>query len=114
MLNRFANLTVAVALPALLALALTSPVRVPAQTGDEVKPSDTAAFYKSKCFACHGPKAEKRFDPAVPEEQMVEAILKGKKAEKPPNMPSYEPKGVAADDAKALIAYMKQLKASGD
>ena len=57
----------------------------PAQ-GD-AQPSDSAAFYKSKCVACHGQKAEKKFDPALTEEQQIEAILKGKKVEKPPHMP---------------------------
>jgi hypothetical protein len=59
---------------------------------------------------CHGAKAEKKFDPALTEDQMLEAVLKGKKAEKPPHMPAYEPKGVTADDAKALIAHMKKLR----
>jgi mono/diheme cytochrome c family protein len=78
----------------------------------EVQPSDTAAYYKAKCGACHGQKAEKKFDVAMPEDQMVEAILKGKKLEKPPNMPGFEAKGVNAEQAKAMVAYMKQLKES--
>jgi hypothetical protein len=36
--------------------------------------------------------------------------MKGKKVEKPPNMPAFEDKGVTADQAKALITLMKQLK----
>jgi mono/diheme cytochrome c family protein len=78
--------------------------------GTDPSPSDPAAFFKAKCVACHGQKAEKRFDPALPEADLVNAILAGKKAEKPPNMPSYEAKGVNADQAKALVNYMKQLK----
>ena len=78
----------------------------------EVQASDPAAFYKAKCLACHGAKAEKKFDAALPEDQMAEAILKGKKIEKPPHMPAYEPKGVSPDQAKALIEYMKQLKSA--
>ena len=84
---------------------------VPLQGGDP-QPSDPAAYYKVKCVACHGQKAEKKFDPSISEDQMVESVLKGKKAEKPPNMPGFEAKGVSADQAKALIAYMKQLKAA--
>jgi len=42
---------------------------------------------------------------------MVQAILKGKKGEKPPNMPAFEEKGITADQAKELVALMKQLKA---
>jgi hypothetical protein len=35
---------------------------------------------------------------------------KGKKAEKPPNMPAYGEKGVTEDQATALVAYMKSIK----
>jgi mono/diheme cytochrome c family protein len=78
--------------------------------GTDPDPNDAAAYYKSKCVACHGQKADKRFDATMAEDQMVEAILKGKKGEKPPNMPGYEAKGVNGDQAKALVNYMKQLK----
>ena len=78
----------------------------------EVQPSDPAAYYKAKCVACHGPKAEKKFDPALTDEQYIDAILKCKKPEKPPNMPAYGEKGVTADQAKALLDYMKQLRSS--
>jgi len=77
----------------------------------DVQAPDPGEYYKTKCVACHGKKAEKKFDASIPEEQMVEIILKGKKAEKPPHMPGYGDKGVTSDQAKALIAYMKQLKA---
>jgi mono/diheme cytochrome c family protein len=79
---------------------------------DEAQPSDSAAFYKAKCVACHGPKAEKRFDVSLTDEQYVDAILKGKKPEKPPNMPAYGEKGVTAEQAKALLAHMKQLRST--
>jgi len=78
----------------------------------EVQPSDTAAFYKAKCVACHGQKAEKKFDATLTEEQQLDAILKGKKPEKPPNMPAYGEKGVTAEQAKALLEHMKQLRAA--
>ena len=72
---------------------------------------DVEAMYKTnKCNVCHGAKAEKKFDATKPDDQLVEAILKGKKAEKPPNMPAFEEKGITADQAKALVAYMKSLK----
>lgn len=83
---------------------------VPAQ-GD-VQPSDPAAYYKAKCVACHGPKAEKKFDTSLTDEQLTDAILKGKKPEKPPNMPAYGDKGVTAEQAKGLLDYMKQLKSA--
>ena len=78
----------------------------------EAQPSDPAAYYKAKCVACHGQKAEKRFDASLPDEQYVEVILKGKKPEKPPNMPAYGEKGVTEDQARALLAYMKQLRSA--
>jgi mono/diheme cytochrome c family protein len=76
----------------------------------EVQASDAAAFYKSKCVACHGPKAEKKFDSSLPDEQLVEFVMKGKKPEKPPNMPAYGDKGVTLEQAKGLVDFMKQLK----
>ena len=83
-----------------------------AQT-DGVKFTDTAQYYKdAKCLACHGPKAEKKFNTALKDEELIDAILKGKKPEKPPNMPAYEPKGLDAEKAKALVEYMKQLKST--
>ena len=82
-------------------------VSVRARSADDF---DAAATYKTKCFACHGAKAEKKWDSTHPEDQMVDSILKGKKAEKPPNMPGFAEKGINADQAKALIAYMKSIK----
>lgn len=78
----------------------------------EMQASDPAAFYKAKCVACHGQKAEKKFDSTLTDQQLVDIVLKGKKPEKPPNMPGYGDKGVTADQAKALVDYMKQLKAA--
>ena len=75
-------------------------------------PYDAAAFYKGKCVACHGKKAEKKFDATLADDALVDIVLKGKKAAKPPHMPGYAEKGVTADQAKALVAYMKQLKAT--
>jgi hypothetical protein len=46
------------------------------------------------------------------DDELVAIVLKGKKAEKPPHMPGYEEKGVTADQAKALVAHMKELKAA--
>src|SRR6202165_2766928 len=71
---------------------------------------DAAGTYKAKCFACHGAKAEKKWDSTRADDQMADSILKGKKAEKPPNMPAFEDKGITADQAKALVAYMKSIK----
>lgn len=90
---------------ALLALILLTPASAPVRAaGDDFDPS---AVYKSKCMMCHGPKAEKKFDVAKPDAQLVDAILKGKDGT--PKMPAYE-KTINADQAKALVAYMKSLK----
>ena len=107
-MNRIRN--TAIALTALFLLSMIFLTAAPAQT--EVKPSDTAAFYTAKCVMCHGKKAEKKFNASLTDDQMLEAIMKGKKGEKPPNMPAYGEKGATEDDAKALLAHMKQLRAA--
>lgn len=78
----------------------------PARTTDD----DTAALYKTKCFACHGATAEKKFDATKADDEVIQIVLKGKKAEKPPNMPAFEEKGITADQAKGLVAFMKSQK----
>jgi len=93
-------------------LALVSMVSGTAQT-DAVKFTDAASYYKdAKCAVCHGQKAEKKFSADLKEEELVEIVLKGKKPEKPPNMPAYEAKGLTAEQAKAMVVYMKELKAT--
>ena len=71
---------------------------------------DAATIYKGKCVACHGAAAEKRFDATLADADLVQIMLKGKKAVKPPNMPGYEEKGITEDQAKLLVAYMKSTK----
>src|SRR5262245_25372700 len=71
---------------------------------------EASATYKSKCAMCHGQQAEKKFDATIADDDLVQIVLKGKKAEKPPNMPGYEEKGMTADQAKALVTFMKSLK----
>ena len=71
---------------------------------------DVAALYKTKCVACHGATAEKKFDPTMADADLAQVVLKGKKMEKPPNMPAYEEKGITEDQAKALVTFMKTLK----
>ena len=73
-------------------------------------PDVAAATYTTKCVACHGAKAEKKFDATIAEDEMVKIVMTGKKMEKPPNMPAYSEKGITEDQAKALVAYMKSLK----
>jgi Cytochrome C oxidase, cbb3-type, subunit III len=95
------------ALPILATFAINSVVAHPAE---DVAASDPAATYVAKCKMCHGPKAEKFFDLAKKDEEMSEIILKGKKAEKPPNMPAFDSKGIDADQAKALVALMRTFR----
>jgi len=75
-------------------------------------PFDAAATFKTKCVACHGQKAEKKFDSTLPDADLVDIVMKGKKPEKPPNMPAYGEKGVTGDQAKALVDQMKLLKST--
>ncbi|HMT06514.1 MAG TPA: cytochrome c [Pyrinomonadaceae bacterium] len=75
-------------------------------------PEDAAAVYKAKCAMCHTPAATKFYDPARPEAEQVEAILNGKKGEKPPFMPAYKDKGIDEAGAKALVEYMKGLRSA--
>jgi mono/diheme cytochrome c family protein len=91
-----------------MALAALSIVSVGARTNSNE--FDAAATYKSKCVSCHGAKAEKKFDPAKSDDDHIQIIMKGKKAEKPPNMPGYGDKGVTAEQAKALLDHMKSLR----
>ena len=84
---------------------ITAAARVPNQ-----EQFDAAATFKAKCVACHGAAAEKKFDATLPETDLVQFVLKGKKLEKPPNMPAYGEKGITEEQAKALVAHMKSLK----
>jgi mono/diheme cytochrome c family protein len=110
--NRLKKLTIAlIALPLLAIMLLNSAsVRTGATAEETAEAQDAATVYKTKCTICHGAKAEKKFDPAIPEDQLVEIVLKGKKGEKPPYMPAYETKGVSPEQAKAFVTYMKELK----
>ncbi|HEY0730743.1 MAG TPA: cytochrome c [Pyrinomonadaceae bacterium] len=96
------TVTIALVLGMLAVVSAESPAQ---------EPSDTAAYYKAKCVMCHGKKAEKKFDTALPDDKLVEIVLQGKQAEKPPHMPGYAAKGVTAEQAKAFVEHMKQLRA---
>jgi mono/diheme cytochrome c family protein len=82
-------------------------VSVPARTATD---DETAALYKTKCYACHGATAEKKFDATKADDDLIQVVMKGKKLEKPPNMPGFEEKGITADQARALVAFMKSQK----
>jgi len=96
---------------AMVAAFFTAVVMVSASSRTETQDQfDAAATYKAKCVACHGPTAGKKFDVAKPDADHTQAVLKGKKLEKPPNMPGYEEKGISEDQAKALVAYMRSIQ----
>jgi mono/diheme cytochrome c family protein len=90
-------------LTAMALLIFSAPARTATQ-------DDIGALYKSKCVACHGATAEKKFDATKGDDDLIQIVLKGKKLEKPPNMPAYEEKGITAEQAKALVAWMKSQK----
>lgn len=71
---------------------------------------EPAPFYKKNCAECHGSDAEKKFEPALPESQLIDAILNGEKLETPPDMPAFVEKGINEQRAKALLDYMKSLR----
>ena len=102
---RIMTLTVAALFTAVVMVSAASPT----EGGEQF---DAGATYKSKCVACHGQKAEKKFDASLPDQQLVDIVMKGKKPEKPPNMPAYGEKGVTPEQAKALVDHMKQLKSA--
>ncbi|MGQ0762110.1 MAG: c-type cytochrome [Acidobacteriota bacterium] len=81
-------------------------VATPARATDE----ETATLYNTKCKACHGAAAEKKFDATKADDVLIQVTLDGKDAEKPPNMPAYKDKGMTPEQAKALVAHMKSLK----
>ena len=105
-LNRVKFFAVTLFILPLAALAIlnTKPL------GTIVNAADAAETYKTKCAMCHSPKADKGFDPAKTDEELVEIIMKGKKGEKPPFMPGFEAKGMTAEQAKELVTFMKCLR----
>ena len=104
---RIMTLTVTVA--ALFTTVVMVSAASPTEGGEQF---DAGATYKSKCVACHGQKAEKKFDASLPDQQLIDIVMKGKKPEKPPNMPAYGEKGITPEQAKALVEHMKQLKSA--
>jgi cytochrome c5 len=81
-------------------------VSTPARATDD----DTATLYNTKCKMCHGATAEKKMDKTKADDLLIQVVLDGKTAEKPPNMPAFKEKGITPDQAKALVGYMKSLQ----
>jgi mono/diheme cytochrome c family protein len=99
-----------IAICILTLLGFTAFISGLAQSGREKQAFDQVAFYKNNCVGCHGSKAQKKFNPDLPEGQMVDAILNGLPMETPPDMPAFAKKGINEERAKAIIAYMKSLR----
>jgi mono/diheme cytochrome c family protein len=97
-------------LATIVALLVTGLTLISAAARANQDQFDAAATFKAKCVACHGAAAEKKFDATIPDADLVQIVLNGKKPEKPPNMPAYADKGITEDQAKALVAHMKSLK----
>lgn len=106
-ITRLVNVAVALVGASLLVVFMLVSVAARSDVDDQF---DAAGTYKAKCVACHGAAADKRYDKTKADEPLIEAIMKGKKSEKPPNMPAYEEKGVTAEQAKALLDYMKSVR----
>ena len=81
-----------------------------AEAKDEVHAFRVDATDKKNCLECHGTAAGKKFNPDLPESQMIDSILNGAKAEGSRDMPAYSEKGIDEPKAKALIIYMKSIR----
>jgi len=101
-MKKFAAVLIGVPLVATLLM-----VSVPARSASD---DDVAALYNTKCKMCHGATAEKKMDKTKADDALVQVVLDGKTAEKPPNMPAFKEKGITPEQAKALVDYMKSLK----
>jgi hypothetical protein len=105
-LNQWKATAIALVILPLFALSLAGSTAVPTTSAQDF---DAATAFKAKCAMCHGADASKKFDATLADEALVQIVLKGKDAA-PIKMPSYEAKGVTADQAKAMVAFMKSLK----
>ena len=103
-ISKLAVLIVFVGVIAILALTQVE------RSASAVAADDETTIYKAKCAMCHGQKSEKAFNPEITDEDMVKAILEGKKGEKPPFMPAFKEKGIDEEKAKALVAHMRKLR----
>src|SRR5215831_10476419 len=95
---------------ALFAVPLVATVLLISAPARSASDDDAAALYNTKCKMCHGATAEKKIDKTKADDALIQIVLDGKTAEKPPNMPAFKEKGITADQAKALVGYMKSLK----
>jgi len=100
---RFAKLLILLVAITLVCFAIAQPALA----------QDGAATYKAKCAACHGPEGQGKVGPALKgtslnADQIANLLAKGDDAKKPPHKKPMS--GLAADDAKAVAAFVKGLK----
>ncbi len=91
----------------LLVVGLAASIALPAFA------QDGGATYKAKCAACHGPDGAGKVGPALKgtkltDVQISDLLTKGDDAKKAPHKKAIA--GLSADDAKALVTYVKALK----
>ena len=91
----------------LLVLALSASLTLP------VFAQDGAATYKAKCAGCHGPEGQGKVGPALKgtkltDAQITDLLTKGDDAKKAPHKKAIS--SLSADDAKAVAAFVKNLK----
>jgi mono/diheme cytochrome c family protein len=105
--NSLKKLAIALIILPLLSVVLLNPALAgKAAAADDF---DAVATFKTKCAMCHGADASKKFDAAKADDVLAETVMKGRDAA-PIKMPSYEAKGMTAEQAKALVTLMKSLK----
>ena len=99
-----------IAIVAVFGFALAFAGYRPANVGAAPLTDDPAAMFKDqKCIICHTATAAKFFDAKKTDAELVDSIIKGKKGEKPPNMPSFDGK-LTPDQAQTMVTYMKGLR----
>jgi mono/diheme cytochrome c family protein len=91
----------------LIVMALAASIATP------IFAQDGGAMYKAKCAGCHGPEGQGKMGPALKgtslsADQIVDVLTKGNDAKKAPHKKPLS--GMAADDAKAVAAYVKGMK----
>jgi len=99
-----------IAIAAVFGFALAFAGYRPANVGAATLASDPAGMFKDqKCVICHTATAGKFFDAKKTDAELVDTVIKGKKGEKPPFMPSFDGK-LTPEQAQEMVTYMKGLR----
>ncbi len=96
-----------------LLVPLTGVALLAALAASPVVAQDGAAFYKTKCSACHGGQGQGKIGPALKgtslsADDITNLLTKGDDAKKPPHKKALN--GVSDADAKAVADFVKTLK----